>query len=436
MLSSIYLLTISALATFSFTRKRIFVLSGFYCIYGFLKILGLNENIDLGALSMFRALYVILPISMIARLIQDHSFVPQVRRWPLVPYFFLLATILASSLYSSSNKPFSSDYSANLWSHLVVVLLFCMTAASVQDKNDLKIFAGATVLVSLSLSVWVIWNAARLNFEAFRGGVDVNQNFISEFALPGALPLIYVIFTDRRWFLKFFCLPVLLCIILAGLILASLGMLAALVTGASFMFGGLFRALRPKTILVFGIALVLVVATAFLLPGSQQFLSRFHGSDLGTLDERTLIWSQSLKYYTDSGLSRMVFGHGMSSGDFVISPVLPDYVNYHNEYLMWLLDVGVVGVIALLVFLCSVARRLLSYDHPAKNLMIGWLAFLAVAGLSSTISDLHSFWILLGIIVGVTSLEKNSRSSHQLAMAGNSRTPACTFPAPRTTGGL
>jgi O-antigen ligase len=433
MLSSIYFLTILALAALSFTRKRIFVLSGFYCIYGFLKILGLNENIDLGALSIFRALYVILPISMIARLIQDHSFAPQVRRWPLVPYFFLLATILASSLYSSSNKPFSSDYSANLWSHLVVALLFCMAASSVQDKNDLKIFAGATVLVSLSLSVWVIWNASRLNFEAFRGGVDVNQNFISEFVLPGALPLIYVIFTDKRWFWKFICMPVLLCIILGGLILASLGMLTAFVAGAAFMLAGLIRALRPKTMLVLGTALVLLVAAAFLLPGSEQFLSRFHGNDLGTLDDRTLIWSHSLKYFTDSGLSRMVFGQGLSSGDFVISPMLPDYANYHNEYLTWLLDVGIVGVIAFLVFLYSVARRLLSYDHPAKNVMIGWLAFLSVAGLSSTISDLHSFWILLGIIVGVTSLEKNSGGSHQPAMEGSSPTLPCL---PRTMGGL
>jgi O-antigen ligase len=140
-----------------------------------------------------------------------------------------------------------------------------------------------------------------------------------------------------------------------------------------------------------------------------------------------------LKYFTDSGLSRMVFGQGLSSGDFVISPMLPDYANYHNEYLTWLLDVGIVGVIAFLVFLYSVARRLLSYDHPAKNVMIGWLAFLSVAGLSSTISDLHSFWILLGIIVGVTSLEKNSGGSHQPAMEGSSPTLPCL---PRTMGGL
>jgi O-antigen ligase len=109
----------------------------------------------------------------------------------------------------------------------------------------------------------------------------------------------------------------------------------------------------------------------------------------------------------------MVFGQGLSSGSFVIRPALPDYENYHNEYLTWLMDQGVVGLAAFVVFLYAVARRVMKSDHPLKNVMIGWLVFLSAAGFSSTISDQHLFWILLGTIVGASSWADNSGSSLQ-----------------------
>jgi O-antigen ligase len=436
MISAIYLLVILGLAPLALTKRRIFVLCGFYCIYGFLKVLGQGEVVDWSTLAVFRALYLILPISMVARFIQDRDFMFRVRRWPLVPYFLLLAMLLAASLHSPSIRPFGPDNSADLWSHLVICSLFWLAASQVQQEDDLKIFAGATVLVSLALSTWVIWNTARLNFEAYRGGIDVNQNYVSEFVLAGALPLIYFLFTGNRRFLKFACLPILLYILLGGSILASRGLLVAFGVGTIFMGARLIRSLRPRTMLALGAALVLVFSVAMFLPGSESLLGRFQEGDLGTLNDRTFIWSHSLRYFGDSGLIRMIFGQGLSSGVFVISPVLPEYENYHNEYLMWLLDLGVVGLIAFLAFLYSVARRALSCSHPHKDLMMGWLAFLFVTGLSSTISDLHLFWILLGVIVAASSLAGKARSSPQPAMAWLSQTSPPTSSVPRPAEGI
>src|SRR2546422_1000351 len=83
-------------------------------------------------------------------------------------------------------------------------------------------------------------------------------------------------------------------------------------------------------------------------------------------------------------------------------------MGYHIHYLKYLMEHGVVGLFVFLGFLYAVTRRVVDCDHPRKNVMIGWLAFLFVAGLSSTIGDTHLFWIVLGIVIGAGSLASPS----------------------------
>ena len=182
--------------------------------------------------------------------------------------------------------------------------------------------------------------------------------------------------------------------------------------------------------------LALVFAVALFLPGSGNLFARFQGEDLATLNYRTEIWSHSFRYFSDSGIARMIFGHGLLSGRHIIRPVFPDFENYHNVYLLWLMDQGIVGLIAFVGFLWCVIRQIFKWDRPLKSVMIGWLAFFSVAGLSSTISDERSFWILLGVMVGVTSLAGNSRSLGEPAIPQLSCIPPSASTVPRSAEGF
>ena len=434
MLSILYLVIIAVLALLSLTRGRVFIMCGFYSFYALLTVLDEGNVPRWGPFTVYRALYLILFISVVARLIQDRTFLLRVRSWPLLPYVFLLIVVLASSLYANSNSIFSSDNPDGFLNCIVVPALFWMAVAHVQQNEDLTVFAGMTVVVSLSLSVWVIWNLAQLNFEAVRGGIEGNQNYVSVFVLMGAISLIDTIFGGKNRFLRVLYLPVLLCLVLASLILASRGMMAAAAVAVIMMAARLIRRRGRGTLWSVGGLLVPVLAVAFFLPGAENFAARFQEDSLGTLNERTYVWSRSLQYFSDSGLARMVFGQGISSATFVLGPALPSHlINYHNQYLKYLMEHGVVGLFVFLGFLYAVTRRVVDCDHPRKNVMIGWLAFLFVAGLSSTIGDTHLFWIVLGIVIGAGSLASPNVLS-QAALGGMPRTWPSISRVPRSAG--
>ncbi len=435
LLSATYLLIILVLAGLSLTRRRIYVICGFYCVYGFVKVLGLGSVMDWAQLAVFRALYLVLLVSVGVRFVQDRAYLAQLRRWPLVSYSILLALFLASALYSPSSEPFSQE-PWNLRGLLTIISLFLLTASQFQEENDLRIFALTTVVVSLALSVWVILAAAQLNFEVLRGGIDVNQNYVSVFVLAGIIPLIHILFAAERGLLKFLLLPVLLVVVLASLILASRGMIAAALVGVVLMAARVARSRGFSALLALIAILVLIGAVAMILPGGDSLAARSLEGNAGTLNDRTLIWSHAMRYFADSGIARMIFGQGLSSGTFVLRPVLPLFENYHNEYLTWLMNQGVLGLAAFLAFLYSVIQRVRTCSHPLKSIMLGWLAFLGVAGLSSTVSDLHLFWILVGVITGASSLAKFSRSSIQPGWVVLRRSPASTTSAPAIEDGI
>jgi O-antigen ligase/polysaccharide polymerase Wzy-like membrane protein len=435
MLSVLYFVVVAALAVLSLTRRRIFVICGFYCFYALLTVLDEGNVPRLGPLTVYRALYFIIVISLVARVVQDRTFLLRMRRWPLLAYGAVMALVLASSLYSRSPHVFFSEATASIWDLVVIFSLFWMAAGHVHQESDVKILGATTTVVSLALSLWLIWTVAQLNFEAYRGGIEVNQNYVSLFVLVGALSLINALFMAKSWLLRFLLLSVLLGIVLGGMILASRGMLAGFAAAALFMVARLTQKRGLRFMLGAGLALVAVITIALFLPGSS-LLGRFLEGNLNTLNERTLIWSHSLNYYAESGFTRMLFGQGFASGQLVIRPVLPDFENYHNEYLRWLMDQGIVGLFTFMIFLYEVVRRVRAGDHPFKNVMIGWLAFLLVAGMSATMSEEHVFWILMGVMVGACALPRGLGSSPQAVIRGITPPPPSSPPVPRTAEGL
>ena len=400
-----------ALCFVALTKHRIWVLCGFYCIYGVLKVIALGDVVEWSSLALFQGLYVILLAATIARWCQDETFLRQIKSWPKL-YFAAIGIMFVSALYSISGNLFTAGDANGLAPKLTITALFLLAASQLQRSQDFKIFITATVFVALALSVWVIGSAFSLDFEAMRGGIDVNQNFVSVFVLVGAIPLIYMLFKVRGWiFLG--TIALLLVIALGSFMLASRGMLGAFIMALIFMAPSISKGKSKKAVLMLSLALVAVFAVALILPGGSSILGRFQEGDLGTLNGRTLVWNRAIDYFGEGSIMRQLFGYGLSSGQVILpSHLTDDLWNFHNQYLSWLVEEGFIGLIIFCGFLFSVGRSVLKSEHPLKPVMLGWLAFLGVAGMSSTIADIHAFWILLGVIMGACSLEKtNSESS-------------------------
>ena len=406
MLLTICALAILVLAVFAFTTKRVLVICGFYCFYALLSILDEGDVPRIGPITIYRAIYLLIAVSLLARLVQDRTLLARLRALPWASYVLCLVALLAAALYSSSPDTFVADSPASIWSRLVIASLFVLAAAHLHRPTDIQLFSLASVLVSATISLWVVWNAAQFNFAAYRGGIEVNQNNVSIFVLAGALPLVHALFTVPSRRLKVLVFVLLSAIAMASLILASRGLMTAFALGTIAMLAVKFRR-RRRAIVGALLFLTAIFGLALLLPGTEGFLARFQEGDVGTLNERALLWRQAFRFFSDSRLWVMFFGNGLGSERAVLGTVTTDLFNYHNEYIRWVMDTGLVGLALLLNFLYALARRIAASRHPLKPLMVGWFVFLLTTALSSTLTEQHIFWIFLGVVVGTCALARS-----------------------------
>jgi len=399
-------LVIAGVVLLSFTTRTIILVCAFYCCYGLITVLLPGVIPAFGMFTIYRFLYLILLLSLVVNLIRVKHFAVCIQHWSLVTYLAVIFIFLASSVYSSSSKLLSIDDPSSLLSRLVVMSLFWMAAGQIQDAQDLRIFAWATALTSVVLSAWVIWTAGQSDFATQRGGVLINENYVSTFILAGALPAVDTAFVQRNNLLRCAALAGLLPMIFASLILASRGMVVAAFMAATVIIVGRRRAFDSKRIGLISVILLLVLGAVLFLPGGANLLLRFEADDIATMNERVGIWSLSLNHFAGGSLLGMLFGQGLSSAAIVINPRMPGYENFHSMYLQWLMEQGLLGLAIFILFLYSVSRTIFRSTHPLRNVMVGWLAYLLVAGMTATISDLHFFWITLGVTIGVSAMSQ------------------------------
>jgi O-antigen ligase len=394
--SALYILAFIVLSALAFTKRRVWVLCGFYLVYGVLKLFALGDVLAWRDLVLFQGLYVVLLVSAVMRWFTDKEFSRQMASLPKA-YFVAIAIMAASALYSISGHVFMPGDVYGIAPRLAIALLFLLSAAQMQRPEDLKIFAGTTMFVSLILSLWVIWSAFTLDFEGMRGGIDVNQNFVSVFVLAGAVPLVYCLFRLSGW-KRSGTFLLLLLVILGAFILASRGMIAAFIVAALVMLPGLLKGKSKKAVFALALSLVFICGLALALPGGSSIIGRFDEGDLGTLNGRTQVWHRAIDYFGDGSIGRQMIGYGLSSGQVILpSHLTNDLWNFHNQYLAWLVEQGFIGLIAFGAFLFGVFRVIQKSKPTTKPMLFGWLALLMVGCLTGTLADIHPFWIILGV---------------------------------------
>jgi hypothetical protein len=402
--TALYLVSLAALLILAFTRWRIWALCGFYLVYGTVKVIAQEDMANWSQLLLFRCLYPVLAVSVLVRYFRDPTLLRQIRYWPVLAYCSLLVTILLQALYSQSANTFSGSSPFNIWGGLVITSLFWFSAAHIRSPTDLNVFAASTVVVSIVLSSWVLWTTAQLDFSAFRGGIEVNQNLVSLFVLAGAIPLVHAQFRVSGYAKRSAVFLLVGFAMFGAFLLASRGVLIAFLVAVLIMAPKLI----PGKPLKGFFAISFVLCFALFLPGAFAALSgRFHEGDESALNGREQVWSYSIHRFSDSGLLHILFGSGYNSAAVILpSAMEPNSWNYHNEYLNSLMDGGLIGLGAFALFLVVTWRLISKTDHSLKNVMRGWLVFLIVAGFSGVISGVHVFWPLLGAVCGGIAAQK------------------------------
>src|SRR5215469_16286651 len=88
MVSLFCFVAVAAMAILAVTRHRIFVICGLYCFYSLLTVLDPETVPRLGPITIYRAIYLIMFVSIVARLVQDGNFLSPMPRLPLASFFF------------------------------------------------------------------------------------------------------------------------------------------------------------------------------------------------------------------------------------------------------------------------------------------------------------------------------------------------------------
>jgi O-antigen ligase len=421
--AAVSILVALSMLALSFTRRRIVILCVFYFSFGLLTVLNDDSIPLLGGGKLYRIAYPFLLLSVLIRIFRDSDFLISAKKWPLFSYLALVFLTVISSLYSSYIKVFTFSDSASLFGVLVVMSLFWISASHIQGPEDPVIFGGTAAALSIAISVWVIWTASQADFSAFRGGTNVNENYESLFVLAGVFPVVNCLFLATKKVWRALLAAALFSIALGAFILASRGMIIAALVGVLAMFAGFVRKVALGRVVFASVILALIFVGAIFLPGGGNIVGAFQAPELGTLDDRTMIWGFSIQRFMQAGIFQTLLGGGLSSSINVIT----EYGNYHNVFLLWLMEQGIVGLALFCFFLYRIWRLVVASDLRNREMMLGWFVFFLIGGLSSTISNEHSFWIIMGVLSGTAALSKLTVPNNSKAIDMSGRILAATI---------
>lgn len=311
---------------------------------------------------------------------------------------------------------------------LFVFALFIMFYISMLKFRDRKIFsetARALVIFGFTISVFGIvqmatWNGHIYWFrELTHGGSPfgpfVNRNHFAGYVgmlIPIGLALA---FTRREREKKILYGFITVIMSVAVFISLSRGGIVSFFAGmAVFSLLILQDRLRTRKFLALGLFLT-IVASYLAYLGINPILDRFYKTDISS-EDRFIIWSATYDAFRDFWLT------GSGTGTFInIYPLYSKldmqsiYINAHNDYLEFMLETGMIGVILLLIF-----AALLIYS-ATKNSISGRTGILKAGTISSVFTmTVHSifdfnlhilsnallFATILGMMAGLSSLKE------------------------------
>jgi O-antigen ligase len=344
---------------------------------------------------MYAPFYPFLVLGALRGLQQRRSRLPML---PILGYYgFILLSILALLL---SEVAVTGDSARRIFTYCfgAVAFLNLLTERSLRFLIKGQVVAGAIV------GGWVAFTAWTTHF-GYRGGIDINWNYVSAVISFGALPMVVYVYDHfpRLWQFKTLLALLVLCLELYGLLLlASRGTAAALAVALPLVVVGRLRGRLLQVIcgfVVFAVAFWMVT----WLPGGDTLLERGTQDRVESLNFRLPIWDAILTEYGSGSAKQITIGRGLESGEYLVGSTVAGLGTLHNGYLQVLFEEGLIGFSAFVAFQLWCLFRLITGTGMARRLGLMMLAFLMVANLSGSDEHLFEFWIGLAA-VGVMAL--------------------------------
>lgn len=361
----------------------------------------------------------------------------------------------------------------NVAKGLLVAGLAALTAAQVHAggrRTEIALVAGV-VLAAVGLSAWTVWNALESGF-LYRAGLLINQNFVATLVAPGLIAATAFQLRATSRLVRVTHLLVVLLSFYASLLLGSRGATIAIFAAGAVLAVQLRPSLRRARALAVGLVTVVVLAQVPAIPHaafhgvkqaaawmnsrawamattaplatppssakqanrrparpavpvvtdaplsaaaeSSTAFGRFTERDTGSFNLREAVWRAGIMYLVSSPTAAIV-GGGMGTSARLASEANPLFQNVHSAFLQVIDDYGLIGA-GLFAWLCwSVMRRLARRTDALSATWFALVVFWLVAGLTSTVTDFHVFWVSLGIAAAASARHSDHSSGERAA---------------------
>ena len=383
-------------------KDRALFICLFWVIYSMVSTLLYKHSITKGA---FYPLYLFMIINGAFSVFYGNKiYRQQLCRISMVWYIFISLIIIG---FMGIDYIYQDDIKKRLFIYMLTFITFLQLPS--YNSNKLLILTQKSI--SIILIVWLIIYNITISGFSYRGGVGINQNYLSTILAVGLLGVLFSILSKDEVNKNLFNLYVLNVIpFFAGiyclLILGSRG-----VSAAFFISSLLLLLMRKNNIHIKKHILALMFFVPFIikfLPGSSNLFIRISDQQVTTLNGRIPIWINSIEQYANGNIFQLLFGRGVGSSRMITNSFNPMLESTHNGYIQFLIEFGVFGLIILLaIFFLSFYSNYIN-ENKLSSFGIALTVFLLLINMSSS-QDNFIFWICLGQALAIGGIEHEAK---------------------------
>ncbi|MFT7413200.1 MAG: putative inorganic carbon (HCO3(-)) transporter [Paraglaciecola sp.] len=309
-----------------------------------------------------------------------------------------------------------------LFINYIFIFMLGLVIAAHPEPFSFAVFRQSLFIIAIPVFVYVILNIV-FNLEAVIVAQAFNIKFGGRPIIPNMLfsggwnieatylAMLSVLFIRSRWFIFFISITLLVSIAY----LSRTGLVLSLVLMVFWVFFALYDRVSTFTLFFFIPVLLLSLFILFLIVGFYLDISVVKrlfiiGSEPGSQGRLNI-----LQYVIPGLLDSMFFGYGPgNSMDKLIAMGLEtNNNNLHNYYLQVLLDFGLLGLIAYVLFIC--------YFLFNPHIVLEFKLFLSLYLLASFVQFRGAeplIWSILFFAFLVNSQKSNTSPSCQSAVIG------------------
>lgn len=256
---------------------------------------------------------------------------------------------------------------------LIIILSFYFVSLNGLERN---IYIIAFIVVTLILSLYFFTYGQSSAVEVTETGRRYwrDPNYMGNVCGMGVV-LAYIFIVNR---LASSMLLKRLCFITVGVGMLMLVMNASrgafLSMAVVIVVATLFSKVNLKTKISMVVFIVSAVLIMYSLGAFDVLNERIQNEDDGTGNGRTIIWEAKMLGYLNLSLFEKIFGIGYKGG---FDLAMPGGYGFHNDYLAFLVDYGLIGLI-LFVSLLFYPIKLAWYDSSKRVNVVSLILFLII----------------------------------------------------------